>query len=253
MQALRNYAECPKCGGNHKARPFCIYEDGEHCFSCGHTKSRQMWLPGERKQYNAPEFPDSSNRLEEFSLEAQMWLAKFNMDASAVREQRIHYKHETNSLVFPSFDADENLVCYQERNMKERYITTKGEKKPHKIVGSNTEVVVLVEDFISAVRVNSSGYTSICLWGTKFNYNEIDEEFKKHSIILVWLDNDSTKQTNSGQEAAKKIMGMGKHLLWNKYGFSFEKSIANIVTDKDPKYYVDSDIKNFIKGALAYG
>lgn len=250
MKALSNSKDCKNCGSDHKARPLCVYENGEYCFSCGYTRTVHQWTV-EQRVASRPEFPDSTNRLEQFSLEAQMWLAKYDVGQKLISKHKIHYC-EDNSLIFPAFGEDGMLQCYQKRNMKERFITTSGDKKPLLLTNeSNSSIIVLVEDFISAIRVNDAGYNSLCLFGTKLAYDEIDMQLKKFETILVWLDNDKTKKVNSGQEAAKKIIKLAEHLLYKKYAFSFDKSVKNIATEFDPKCFVKSKINKIIEGTLS--
>ncbi len=135
--------------------------------------------------------------------------------------------------------------------MKKRFITTYGQKVP-KLLKSlvHCNIIVIVEDFISAIRLHQNGYNVICLYGTKAPYSLIDQLFIAYDKVLVWLDNDVEKQTNSGQEAAKVILNLGADVVRKKYGFSDNKEIMNIVTTDDPKIYTNSEIKNFVQGAL---
>lgn len=248
MKAISNARECPSCGGGHKTKPFCLYENGWFCFSCGYTKAADRGYSIQVRLPLIPEFPDACPDFSKFSLEAQLWLTKYNIDEKATKEYGIYYCND-NSLILTNNKEGEQLF-YQKRNMKERFITSYGTKRPHLLAGVG-DLLVIVEDVISAIRVHQAGFSSICLWGTKLSYEDLCDWFKKYDKCLVWLDNDKEKQTNSGQEAAAKIIKMGTSVLKNKYGFSIgSKEIVNVVADEDPKCYSNTSIREFIRGAL---
>lgn len=251
MKAIANFAECPRCSGGHKSRPYCLYENGWHCFSCGYNKAADRGFSFHDRRPSFPEWPDAIATYTKFSLEAQMWLAKCGVTEELVYKYRIHYTDD-GCVLFPHFDENNVLVCYQKRKVSERHITTYGVKTPYLLKsGEDGEVLVIVEDFLSAIKVCEAGYDTLCLWGTKLAYEEIKAKFKYYDTILVWLDNDKEKPTNSGQEAAKKILAMGRSILNNKYGFSSKhKNVVNIVTDTDPKWYNPNEIESYVKGAL---
>ena len=114
-----------------------------------------------------------------------------------------------------------------------------------------TNTVVLVEDYLSAIRVGQH-YDTYCLWGTKCSYEFLKELFDSYETVLVWLDNDETKEINSGQEASKKICKMVNSILSYKNRKRLVPlwQVVNVVTDMDPKCYSDSEIKNILAGYL---
>jgi hypothetical protein len=244
LKAISNSKECPSCGGGHKSRPFCRYENGWYCFSCGYTKTFNNGFVIHEQRNVIPDWPEASSRLAEFSLEAQLWLAKYNITEQDVRDYNIYYTDD-NSLIYAVLEPQ---LFYQKRKMDERIITTYGQKLTTLLEVSSI-CLVIVEDYISAINVHKAGYNALCLWGTKIAYKELEAWFKKFDKCLVWLDNDAEKQTNSGQDAAKKIINMGHSILYNKFGFS-NKTINNIVSDKDPKCYTKTEIKVLVEGAL---
>lgn len=254
MKALSNSRDCPRCGGNHKSKPFCLYENGWHCFSCGYSKAADRGFSiRELENTINPDFPESTSEFSKFSIEAQIWLTKFSVDAELVNKYNIYYC-EDNSLIFPCYEQNV-LKFYQKRNMKQRFITTFGQKQPLLLINSsalqeNAKNSVIVEDYISAIRLHDAGFNVACLWGTKVQHDKLLEWFTLFDTILVWLDNDVEKEANSGQEAAKTIKKTGNSILNNKFGFSYCKKIVNILAEQDPKYYTKTEITNIVRGAL---
>lgn len=252
MTYLSSSAECVNCGSQHRGKPFCTYTNGVHCFSCGYTKSYDRSFTTRDIQGDTPRYPDIPNcnwEPSKFSIINLKWLSKYYVDDKIIRQFRIG-ETTNNGLVFP-YIIGGSVVCYQTRwNVEPRLIVSRGAKVPAVFAVCESRTLVLVEDFISAIRVAEHCH-SVCLWGTKAQYKDLQEWFNKYDNILVWLDNDSTKRTNSGQEAAKKICKtLNDVLSYNKrrYGFGLDREVtfSNIVTEHDPKMYSPSEIREII-------
>lgn len=256
LKALSNRKECPNCGDDHKSRPFCIYDNGEHCFSCGYTKTRDRlpkYVDKKELSTDVVNFPSNATRdPAKFSIEALMWLAEYNISSTEIYEHGILFCGDDNSLVFVNKDKDGMIVGWQKRQMKSRYITGTGTKTPTLLSSvNNTNTLVIVEDYISALRVSYT-HDSLCLWGTKLNYAKMIECFDNYDTLVLWLDNDADKDINSGQEAAKVILDAAKYCVmrWDSKRLYNPKKMYNVVSDKDPKYYLDLEIKHIIGVAL---
>lgn len=257
MKAINGSIECPKCGSSHKAKCFYIFENGYYCFSCGFSKSSDRSFSFREIRAHNPDFPELTeftNNTNKFSIIVLKWLAQFHITLESMKKHNILYC-EDDSLIYQNIQ-DGKVIGYQRRWLGgERKIITKGPKSPFLIPGNQTKPnqIVLVEDYLSAIRVHNSDNASVvCLWGTKIEYSYLKELFNEYEKCLVWLDNDTTKQTNSGQEAANKICKMAENIIYykNRHRYTHDQTVINIATDLDPKYYSDSEIKQIIKGAL---
>lgn len=250
MTYLSSSKECPNCSDQHKGKPFCTYENGVHCFSCGYTKSYdRSFTPNREIQAHKANFPDACFDPSKFSVSNLKWLAKYYVDAAVIRKYLIA-ETSNKGLVFPYF-KDGQLICYQQRwNVEPRLIVSRGSKIPALFAVREPQTLVIVEDFISAIRCAEHAH-SVCLWGTKASHNDLKKWFATYSTILVWLDNDMNKETNSGQEAAKKICNTLYSILHSnnkRYGFGNvgQKTIKLVVTDCDPKVYSPSELRHII-------
>ncbi len=248
MKPLSNHSVCPSCGGGHKSKPFCVYDNGYHCFACNTGKyADRAFSIRPRLVNNIPEFPEYTSNLSEYKLEALEWLTKYNITEYLIHKHSIHSCVDDGSLLFLNIQGD-TIRGYQRRDAVTRLITTQGEKIPM-LFESNEDVLVLVEDYISAIRV-SKFCDTLCLWGIKIAYDELYAKFKQYDKILVWLDNDTEKPTNSGQKAAAKIIKNAKSIIRSinyRKGFTTNnKQIKNIVSAQDPKYYLDHEIQKFL-------
>lgn len=248
MKAIVNSATCPKCGSGHKSKPFCLYENGWYCFACGYTKAADRGYSIHNRRIDIPDWPDATNNYEQFNLSVKLWLTERGITADDVRNYNIYSKDDCILMI-----GCKDPLFYQSRNVLTREFDTKGQKSPTLLKGYRSEILVIVEDYISAIRVSHNADV-VCLWGTSCSIAYLYEWFKQYDEILVWLDNDVQKQTNSGQDAAKEIINKSKKCIQNynkKYGYSLNKKIIrNIVSDKDPKDYYDSEIKAIIRSAL---
>jgi len=254
MTYLSSSKECPNCSDQHKGKPFCTYENGVHCFSCGYTKSYDHSFTFQNSRLHNPirtEFPECITDPAKFSLVNLKWLAKYYVDAALIRKFRIA-ETKNGGLILPYF-KDGELVCYQTRwNTEPRLIISSGSKVPALFSIQESRTLVIVEDFISAIRC-AEHVDSVSLWGTKVSYEYLKLWFKQYDNILVWLDNDHTKKTNSGQIAANKICNNLNSILQSnnrRYGFGQQeaKRIKLVVTDCDPKAFSPSEIEDIING-----
>jgi len=255
MTFLTASADCPSCGSQHKAKPFCIYENGVHCFSCGYTKSydRTFSIAQETRTKNT-NFPELNEmKSHNFSLDNLQWLNKYYVTPELVRKHSI-YEAPDGALIF-CVTKDGEVVHYQKRYIREnRLILSYGPKTPL-ITSIGSDTVAIVEDPLSGIRVGEH-CDSVCLWGTKTSY-EFLKSLLNYKKILVWLDNDHTKQTNSGQVAAKKICNMLESVIrlrLRRYGFGGLEvpEVVNCVTSCDPKCYSPSEIKIIVEGEYVY-
>ena len=249
MTYLSSHKECPSCGDNHKGNPYCLYENGAHCFSCGYTKSYdRSFSIQESRKVSIPELPNLKSRMEEFTLENQLWLNKYYITKDHVGQYHISEAPD-GALVFCNIDNNGDVTHYQMRyNTIPRRILSKGPKTPS-ISSIEASTIVLVEDYLSHIRVGEL-FDTACLWGTKASYDFL-KSLLPYTTILVWLDNDSQKEINSGQIAAKKICKMLESILRlerRRFGFGGRQlpTIINIATDNDPKVYSPSEIKNIL-------
>jgi len=245
MTYLRSSKSCEKCGDNHRGKPFCFYEDGYHCFSCGYTKSYdRSFSVREQRTIDIPGLTDVKSRLAEFSLDNQLWLNKYFITQEEINKYNIKEAPD-GALVFCTIE-DDKVVHYQKRfNTVPRRITSYGAKVPS-ISSIESDSIAIVEDYLSHIRAGKYIDTA-CLWGTKCSY-EFLKGLLNYKNILVWLDNDHTKEINSGQISAKKICKDLNSVLGFKlrrYGFGHVQipNVILVVTDKDPKAYSPSEIK----------
>src|SRR4051812_35191659 len=105
MTYLSSSSECPQCGSGHKGKPFCIYEDGHHCFSCGHHKRGNRGFSIRESRISIPTLPKVTFNPEQFSLHNLTELAKWYITKEDLRSHHIG-QSEDGGVVFPNIVDD---------------------------------------------------------------------------------------------------------------------------------------------------
>ncbi len=105
--------------------------------------------------------------------------------------------------------------------------------------GTQTPLVI-VEDVLSAIKVNNAGYSSGAVLGTSIS-PEIAARIAQHDSIVLWLDPD--KAGIAGRSYIKKVLGL----------YPVDVRYARTDTDKDPKFLTRQQITQTIEATMKYG
>lgn len=257
---------CPKCGGGHSNQCFVVYDNGEHCFSCGYSKSTNS----NNFAFKAPPnifrqlvFPEGmTNNYNEFSLDILKYLGKFYINKQHVYRHKIMFVPDSSfttkaglsftgeSLLFLNKDA-ETVHGYQRRFFPHKNIISVGDFNiPCLLVPEQENIkktVCIVEDYISAVRL-SDIVPTICLFGTSLK-SSVLSKLLEFDNILIWLDGDIP-----GQEAAKKISRKLYDIIkYNQQTTPYKPvnyRISNIATELDPKCYSNTELNFYLKDLI---
>ena len=104
-------------------------------------------------------------------------------------------------------------------------------------VGRN-DFVILVEDWLSALRLAILNIPVLCLFGTNLKDTYINRIKCNNKIkeVYIWLDNDTAG--HKGTQEAKRSLE-----------FYTELNVKVITTSRDPKMYIDEHIKEIVDEA----
>lgn len=245
--ALSSHKNCPNCGSDHKSKPFAIYEDGFQCFSCGYAKrSNYDFKSHTKKVAKDVKIPPLITNPSKFPLKVLERLKEFHVTDELIYKYHI-CATEDISLFFPVI-VDGVVVKTQQRWFEPRRDYAQGNFRFKPIIDNDDDTIVLVEDCVSFIRVGEN-YSCCCLFGTSIDNENLKQLLSKYTNIIIWLDNDHTKERNAGQIAADKICKKLNNMLYYKYSLS-NKVVYNVITDNDPKYYTNSQIKDIIRSTL---
>lgn len=128
---------------------------------------------------------------------------------------------------------------------------TYGKKRPFiASSGSDSSTIVIVEDFMSAIRVGES-VDAYCMFGTAVPYEQLQDIVKKYDRIVVWTDSDK-----AGRTAASKLTSIIKKLInsevRNRAFAKLNKIVLDVLTDLDPKCYTNSEIRQILKTEVTH-
>lgn len=227
VRFLRHEA-CPNCGSRDNVG---VWSDGhKYCFGgCGYfaaadnnvTTVKSRLFPAEGSN-GVPPFPeDTSIHIPEVPYS---WLKKC-LDDEEILRHRIGWSQSKESLIFPIFDKDGNLLMWQSRYFGSlgnfpKYLT-KGYKGDilHVLGEHPTDRVVLVEDLISAIVV-SRRENSMPLWGSTIHLKTLRHLSRYYGKLAIWLDADKLKEAVKAQGVAR--------LLFD--------DVEILFSEEDPKY-----------------
>lgn len=178
---------------------------------------------------------------------ARVWLYKAGLSNDDIYNLGIYYHEETDRVVVPVID-DGVLVYWQARaydwtpaSSRPKYLNPVGASNSGVLfLVPESSVLVLVEDYLSAYRVSRSGYSCMCLLGTKLSDKLLSRVLGTGLPVRVWLDNDLGRRngSNPGQEAALKIVStLG----------ACGVDVVNVVSTKDPKLNSRKEIMCLLK------
>lgn len=235
---------------SHTVRGYSAY-----CFRCGPvgfephgTLSIEQVL--ERRKADKALRENGVNMPRDFTFDipppARLWLQKAGVTAHTAEFYGIGYSPTTKRVIVPVWE-DMKLVAVLARSVdgtKPKYIASMRSSNEYFTSASEpTEdtTVVVTEDVLSGIRCGAV-FRSFALLGTGASPATIAGLSKRVEglsgvppAIAVWLDPDK-----AGQGASKKYVRALRLAGWDAYA---------VRSDRDPKYYSNAQIKEFVLGA----
>ena len=243
---VEHYEQCPRCdaiGRDTRRDNVGVYSDGsKHCFSCGWHKF-PIGFRKVNKDLNVSKSLLPADFTWEVPSRAWQWVIQYGLPIS-YWQPFTGYSPAEERLVFrvgessgrPSLVFSIGRHIGGNTNVRKWYVWG----DPHKhceVVAAcsqpSTEVVVLVEDLISAHKVANANYTAIPLFGTRLHPCHL--YYLNHSpnlrTVTLWLDKD--------QELRVKREALRLESLINK-------PVRVVTTIEDPKAISFVDIANIL-------
>jgi hypothetical protein len=179
-----------------------------------------------------------------FSLPILKWLRSYHVTDDIIYKYHIGETSD-NSLIMPVIDND-TITMFQQRWFNPRRIITHGSKAPFIAKsGSSSNTIVIVEDFISCIRVGSV-VDSYCMFGTSIPIESLQNIISRYDVIVVWADGDAPGQLAAKNLRTKLESLATKQSLKRSFSLSSSKDIVNVLTSSDPKYYTNTQIRDII-------
>ena len=220
------FTPCEKCGSSDANAE---YDDSYFCFSCN-TYTPKLSL----KRFKALKEVRVCNGI---TLENKLvgdplkWVLGYGLTLDEIQQfsysrERVgkYGKMPCELLVLY---ADNNYWCARNFGKGAKYLTSGN--KPFLKYGNNPDVLVFVEDIISAVKVGRQ-FTAVPMLGSMPASDAVNH-LQGYKQIFVWNDLDKAK------EAIKTARNMTERL---------GKRVRVVISPKDPKEYSDLEIYNYI-------
>lgn len=167
-----------------------------------------------------------------------LWLSGYDITEEDTKRFGFGYSPWYDRLIMPVYDEDGELIYWQGRNLGKvteqhpKYLNVRTPKLfGFKINQPDNEVLVIVEDILSAIRVSRASVSTLALLGSDVWDNLIDyaKQFKQ---VVLWLDPD-------------KRVAM---IRFSRRLSSFGVNCRTVLTaDKDPKDYNTNQIKTYLR------
>lgn len=232
---------CPVCnGGRSQERSFVVTRGDTVLFykcyrnSCGWSGAipsvpSQDNIVQRRKEERPPDpYPDKTRRLTD--AETQFLVDKYELSEESVVLNRVKYNIDRNKYVFPIMDVDGKEIGLLDRDFRPGHrkanTTWFSYRVPHlhfprELNPKFSRRIVLVEDIISAIKINQLNRVAVCaLLGTHINDMTMEYISSLTDAITIILDPD----------ALKKAQRMKK-----RYELLFKQPIAVVQLRADPK------------------
>jgi len=189
------------------------------------------------KQVGTVTLPDDFTQ--DISPEGYVYLYSRGLAGADIKRWRIGYSARYDRVIFPVYWGRE-LVCYTGRTMKPirrenpkfMKVVKNGIKNPYFVVNNLvSKDVVIVEDVVSAIRVGKVA-DSYALLSTHIPDNLVLRLSELYKRIHIWLDPD---------KRGKSIKLLRRYL-------SFGINMRVVLSQKDPKFYTDEEIRRYVYG-----
>jgi hypothetical protein len=223
---------CPKCqerGNDKRGNNLAEYSSNFYCWSCGYYKDKNNLA--RFKPINNVRVCNGITLQKSLEVAHLKWLLGYNLTLDECKQ--FHSSHERvvngqkvrcNLLV---------LACVNDywigRNFSEGVKYLSSGIKPFLKYGNNPDVLVFVEDVVSAVKVGRVA-TAVPMLGASILHQWWDN-VKEYKRVIIFGDRDKAKENVIASRKASEILG---------------RKVEVVITDKDPKCYNDKEIKEIL-------
>lgn len=221
---------CPDCGSRDNLG---VWSDGHtYCFGCGyHSGGRISFEQIVKKQEGAGAIPALPEDVSTYIPDIPYRWLKHCLTDMEILSHRIGWSQSRESIVFPVFDKQGNLLMWQARyfGSKKDYpkYLTKGLKGDilHVLGEFPSNRVVLVEDLLSAIVV-SRQENAMPLWGSTIHLRTLRQLARYYLTVVFWLDADKLQNSIKAQGPARLLF----------------ETVNVLSTESDPKYQTQEQL-----------
>lgn len=240
---LLRQEQCPLCAANGNDRTgnnLSIYSDG-HSFCFGGHGLIDLGDPfktifqEEPRQQDSLFLPVDCDVL--YPQRCLDWINQYQLTKNDLYNHNVMWSETMQRLIFPVYDAEKGLIAWQGRYFGEEKQVKwfgKGDLKNCFNILGNANILVLVEDIVSAIKIAKAGFMAIPLYGCvigRERFKRLSSLYGRTVDMKVWLDEDKR------WEAIKEAR------LGTLYGLN----CTTIFSKRDPKDETYEQIKEILK------
>ncbi len=262
MSTLLSMGSCPFCGSGKRTSCFATYDDGYCCFTCGKKKIERngyAWKPAfDSKPSGLMKLPLMTTSISKFSLPVLQWLYKYYVFDDLIKKYSISYVpacgKSSEALLLPVF-VNSQLTFYQQRFFpNKRFITVGDKTSPYMIKCEHpiSNEIILVEDFISAIRLGEHMNT-ICLFGVHISavMSKFIENLNMN--VKIWLDPDAPGRTASTEMSNKLTKSLIYCAKYRAFAVREPRTVEQVFTELQPKEYSDGELRHILNSGIENG
>lgn len=223
---------CEECGSSDA---LAKYTNGTYCFSCKHSTLLQIKTLRDEPTLSVPTDDGWVPLCTKSYPAAYRFLQTCYINQSLITKYSLMWCTASNRLVLPFFYKGK-LSAAQLRSLDVRPLRKYIHKGPPGLWNSHIapgEYVVVVEDILSAIRINEY-LPAVALCGTKTDNTTKETLTKLAKTIILWLDSDIP-----GQVACNKL----------RRSLQLTNEVRVIRTALDPKCYKPKDLESYLLAA----
>lgn len=226
---------CPRCESKDNLG---VFDDGHKwCFGCGYfeageSSAKSVHEGTVKVENNGRAYPFDASAY--IPAKATLWLLSCNIGCMQQCWYDIQWSESQQLVCWKIKNPQGKILGWQGRTFspqaKTKYLSHGNIREDICLLGKGTDVVVMCEDFLSAIAIAESGWVAMPLFGCTCSLNVLQGVAKQFKQVVVWLDSD--KLDNAREIALKaSLLGMSTKVVY---------------TQKDPKYYKREEIKEFL-------
>ena len=229
-------SQCPRCaqrGDDKSKNNLAEYSENFYCWKCGYTQQKKS-IENYLKRFNGFSEVKVCNGItlsKRLPTEAKKWLLGYQLTEEEMAQFSYSVEREIKGQVYPC----ELLVLLSTesywvgRNFGEGVKYLSSGTKPFVKYGSNPDVLVFVEDVISAVKVARVA-TAVPMLGATV-LRDWWQQVKPYKRVIIWGDLDKAIDNVVQARKATELLG---------------KQVEYVITPKDPKEFSTKEIKDIL-------
>jgi hypothetical protein len=211
-----NHDDCPS-GKDDKKRLYIKRTPDSFLFYCHHCSQSgyyrtvdKLIRASELVVESTPEYSTYKDIAEELShynaigdmdkwpIQAKMWWLSYGLDDKDAKRHLVQWREGSDPRLWLNAAGTAWQGRSFDSNPRRKYITIQVTDRLPAMFLSRTsrDCLVIVEDIVSAYKLQKAGYDAMCLMGTNLRHiHQLQTQLYKS--VFVWLDNDIAGQTAS--------------------------------------------------------